>query len=96
MSVPGRLLAGKEKLLTTNLAAIILILDDQPIGVRLPPNVVLKVIEAHEAVAGNRINAPKKPVIMETGLEIQAPLFIKTGDKLSIDTDTGEYLARVN
>ena len=96
VSVPGRLLAGKEKLLTTNLAAIILILDDQPIGVRLPPNVVLKVIEAHEAVAGNRINAPKKPVIMETGLEIQAPLFIKTGDKLSIDTDTGEYLARVN
>ena len=46
--------------------------------------------------AAQMIAHAKKPVIMETGLEIQAPLFIKTGDKLSIDTDTGEYLARVN
>lgn len=96
IAVPGKYLDGKEGFLTPDLQAIILVLNEQPIGVRLPPNVILKVTTAHDAVAGNRVNAPKKPVILETGIEVFAPLFIKAGDKLSIDTETGEYLARVN
>lgn len=96
ITVPGRFLKEKEGVLTPEMQAVVLVLDEQPIGVRLPPNVILKVTEAQDAVAGNRVNAPKKPVILETGLEIQAPLFIKAGDKVSIDTETGSYLARVN
>lgn len=96
ITVPGRFLKEKEGVLMPEMQAIVLVLDEQPIGVRLPPNVVLKVTESPDAVAGNRVNAPKKPATLETGMEIQVPLFIKTGDKVSVDTDTGEYLARVN
>jgi elongation factor P len=96
ITVPGRFLKEKEGVLTPEMQAIVLVLDEQPIGVRLPPNVVLKVTEAQDAVAGNRVNAPKKPIVLETGLEILAPLFIKPGDKVSVDTETLVYLARVN
>jgi elongation factor P len=96
VTVPGRFLKEKEGILTPQMLGIILVLDDKPIGVRLPPNVILKVTVAHDAVAGNRVNAPKKPVTLETGLEILAPLFIKAGDKVSVDTEALTYLARVN
>ena len=56
----------------------------------------MKVKLAEEAVAGDRQNAGKKPVTMETGLVVQAPLFIKTGETLIIDTETGAYVSRSN
>ena len=74
----------------------ILFYNDEAIGIRLPPRVKLKVTYAEETTAGNRINAPKKPVTVETGMEVYAPLFIKVGDVLSIDTESGEYQSRVN
>ena len=94
--VPQKLIENKIGFLIPNQKCIVLINNDKAIGVEIPPNVVLTVTEAHEAVAGNRINAPKKPVRLETGIEIQAPIFIKTGDKISVDTTSGEYLSRVN
>lgn len=69
---------------------------EKPIGIFMPQKVVLEVIEAEEAVAGDRANAPKKPVKVETGAEVMAPLFVKVGDKLMIDTATGEYVSRAN
>ncbi len=70
--------------------------NGNPIGIFMPQKVVLEVIEAEDAVAGDRANAPKKPVIVETGAEVMAPLFVKKGDKLLIDTATGEYVSRAN
>lgn len=96
ITVPGRFLEGKEGFLTPELICILLIREDQPIGIKLPSHVTLKVTEAEDAVAGNRVNAPKKPVTLETGHVVQAPLFIKPGDKLVIDTDTGAYLSRTS
>ena len=96
VSVPQKLIENKVGFLITNQKCIVLWHNEKAIGVEVPPNVVLTVTEAHEAIAGNRVNAPKKPVKLETGIEIQAPIFIKTGDKVSVDTTTGEYLSRVN
>lgn len=96
LSVPQTLLDGKEGYLTPELVVSILVFQDSPIGVQLPPHINLKVAEAEDAVAGNRVNAPKKPVILETGLSVLVPLFIKTGDTVMLDTETGEYLSRVN
>lgn len=96
MTVPGRLLEGKKGFLTAELLVIVLVREEQPIGVKFPSHVSLKVTEAEEAVAGNRVNAPKKPITLETGLQVLAPLFIKPGDRVMLDTDTGEYLSRVN
>ena len=53
-----------------------------------------EVVEAPEGAAGNTVNAPKKTVKLETGIEAQVPIFIKEGELVIIDTTTGEYLGR--
>lgn len=95
-SVPRDLVEDKIGFMTPDLTVYILFFNDDAIGVRLPPNVKLKVTYAEDATAGNRINAPKKPVTLETGMVIQAPIFIKTGDILSVETESGQYQSRVN
>jgi elongation factor P len=93
-TIPGRFFEGKLGYLTPDTKVYVQFYEDEPMDVTLPPKVKLKVIEAQDATAGNRVNAPKKPVIMETGLEVQAPIFIKQGEVLIIDTETGEYVSR--
>ncbi|HJY98483.1 MAG TPA: elongation factor P [Patescibacteria group bacterium] len=94
-SVPASLIEDKLGYLIGNLRCWVMFYKGGPIGVALPPNVTLKVTESPNEVAGNRINAPKKTVKLETGIEAQVPIFIKTGEKVMIDTGTGEYLGRV-
>jgi elongation factor P len=55
----------------------------------------LKVIEAHPAVKGNTAQGGSKMVVLETGAEIQVPMFIKEGDVIRVNTDNGEYTDRV-
>ncbi len=92
--VPLSILDGREGYLTPELTMYILFYNDKAIGVRFPLTVKLKVTYAEDATAGNRVNAPKKPVTLETGLVVQVPLFVKVGEIISIDTTTGEYLSR--
>ena len=68
--------------------------EGKPIGVSLPPKVTMTVVESEDAIAGDRSNAGTKPVTVETGLVVQVPLFIKQGEKLIIDTDSGSYVSR--
>ncbi|HCC84438.1 MAG TPA: elongation factor P [Candidatus Pacebacteria bacterium] len=70
--------------------------QEKVIGVGLPPKVKMVVKEAQDAVAGDRQTSGKKPVTMETGITVYAPLFVKTGETLLIDTETGEYVSRAN
>jgi elongation factor P len=94
VSVKKELLEEKIGFLIPELTMYILFYNEEAIGVRFPMNVKLKVTYAEDATAGNRVNAPKKPVTVETGIEIYAPLFVKTGDTILIDTESGEYLSR--
>jgi elongation factor P len=96
VSVNRELVQDKLGFFTPEMSVYILFYNDTAIGVRLPPTVKLKVTYAEDSDAGNRVNAPKKPVTLETGLVVQAPIFIKTGETISIDTETGEYQSRVN
>ncbi|MBW7943914.1 elongation factor P [Patescibacteria group bacterium] len=96
VSVNRAVMEDKIGYLIPELTMYILFYNDEAIGVRFPMNVKLKVTYAEDATAGNRVNAPKKPVTVETGIEVQAPLFIKTGDTIIIDTETGEYVSRAN
>ena len=64
------------------------------IGVNLPNSVELKVTECEPAVKGNTATNATKPAVVETGAEIRVPLFINEGDKIRIDTRTGEYMER--
>jgi elongation factor P len=96
ISIAKSLIEDKVGFLTPDITVYIMFYNDDAIGVRFPMNVKLKVTYAEDATAGNRVNAPKKPVTLETGMEVQAPLFVKTGDVLIIDTETCEYISRAN
>lgn len=96
VSVPANLMEGQLGFLIPDLMVWVIQFKGDAIGVILPPHVRLKVIESPDAVAGNRVNAPKKQVKLETGIEIQAPLFIKEGETIVVDTATGEYVSRAN
>jgi len=69
--------------------------EDKIFGVRLPIKVSLKVTESAPAVAGNTAQGATKQVTLETGAMVAVPLFIKEGDVLSINTETGQYVSRV-
>ncbi len=69
--------------------------EGRPIGVELPASVELKVTHAEPGVKGDRVSGATKPVTVETGLVVQAPLFIEAGDTLKVDTRSGAYLTRV-
>lgn len=69
--------------------------QDKPIGIELPIMVELKVRETGPGFKGDTATGGSKPAVLETGLVIQVPFFINTGDTLRIDTRIGEYIARV-
>lgn len=94
-NIPLELIEDQVGFLIPNLKCWTLWYKGQAIGVSLPPNVTLEVVESPNDIAGNRINAPKKTVKVETGMEVMVPIFIKLGDKVSIDTTTKEYLGRI-
>ena len=67
----------------------------QVLFVELPASVVLEVTYTEPGLQGDRSNAGTKPATVQTGYEVQVPLFLNQGDKVKIDTRTGEYLGRV-
>jgi elongation factor P len=67
----------------------------ETIGVELPVNVDLKVVETEPGFAGDTQTGARKPATTETGLVVQVPIFVETGDTIRIDTRTGEYQTRV-
>ncbi|MFH2118292.1 MAG: elongation factor P [Candidatus Paceibacterota bacterium] len=96
MSVEVSLLDGKEEFLAPEMKVYVQLFEEKPIGISLPPKVEMMVEQAEDAVSGDRQTAGKKAVTMESGLIVQAPLFIKKGDRLIIDVETGQYISRKN
>lgn len=94
VSIPVGLLDGKELLLTPDVQVYVMFYNEKAIGLSFPPKVKLTVTEAHDAAAGNTVGQAKKNVTLETGLVVQAPLFVKTGDVLIIDSETQTYVSR--
>ena len=64
------------------------------VGVDLPAGVELTVTETEPGLQGDRVSGARKPAVLETGIQVQVPLFINPGDKVKVDTRTGEYLSR--
>ena len=71
-----------------------MIYKEKVVGVEAPNFVDLVVTETEPGLAGNTATNTLKPATLETGAEIKVPLFINEGDKIQIDTRTGEYLGR--
>jgi elongation factor P len=83
-----------KNFLIENAAVQMTFVEDKPVSIELPSSVILTVTDAPEGIRGDSANNVQKPIIMETGITIQAPLFIKTGEKIKVDTRTGKYMER--
>lgn len=68
----------------------------KPLSVILPASMIFKVIEAPDAVKGDTSKAATKIIKLDNGLELKAPLFIKVGDVVKVNTESGEYVSRFN
>ena len=75
-------------------SAVIQMYDGEIVGVDLPAAVELTIAETEPGVQGDRVSGARKPATLETGLTIQVPLFVNTGDRVKVDTRSGEYLTR--
>jgi len=88
------IVGDSKNFLVENGQVTITFIEEKVIAIEMPSAVVLTVTDAPEGIRGDSANNVQKPVVMETGITIQVPLFIKTGEKLKIDTRTGKYMER--
>jgi elongation factor P len=94
VTLPPELVGDAKNYLVENANVTMTLVEDRPVMVELPPSVVLTVTDAPEGIRGDSANNVQKAITMETGITVQAPLFIKTGEKIKIDTRTGKYMER--
>lgn len=88
------LVGDAKNYLVENGCVTVTFVDDKAVSVEIPPSVVLTVTDAPEGVRGDSANNVQKAIQLETGITVQAPLFIKTGERIKIDTRTGKYMER--
>jgi elongation factor P len=74
--------------------AVLHMYQDAVVAAELPAAVELEVTQTEPGVQGDRVSGARKPATLETGLVVQVPLFVEAGEKIKVDTRTGEYLAR--
>lgn len=74
--------------------AVLQMYGDEIVGVELPAAVELNVTETEPGIQGDRVSGGRKPATLETGKVIQVPLFVNIGDRLRIDTRSGDYITR--
>jgi elongation factor P len=95
LTTPKASLGASAQYLKEGDAAILQMYDGEIVGVDLPASVELTVTETEPGVQGDRVSGARKSALLETGISVQVPLFVNTGDKVKVDTRTGEYLTRV-
>ncbi|KAA9151460.1 elongation factor P [Microbacterium lushaniae] len=96
LSVPASVVGDAANFLLENQQVQIALNNENPLYVELPASVVLEITYTEPGLQGDRSSAGTKPATVETGYEIQVPLFLETGTKVKVDTRTGDYLGRVN
>jgi elongation factor P len=93
--LPENLLGGAAKFIKQNSVVEAMLFNEKIIGVKIPIKVDLVVTEAHPAVKGNTAQGATKEVVLETGATLQVPMFIKEGDTVRVNTESGLYTDRV-
>ncbi len=88
------LVGEARNFLVENGQVTVTFVEGKAVAIELPSSVVLTVADAPEGIRGDSANNVQKSVTLETGITIQAPLFIKTGEKIKVDTRTGKYMER--
>ena len=94
VTVTPELVGDAKNFLIENASVTMTFVEDKAVQVEIPPSVVLTVTDAPEGVRGDSANNVQKTATLETGVSVQVPLFIKTGEKIKVDTRTGKYMER--
>jgi elongation factor P len=95
LQVQGDALGDATRYLKEGDSAILQLYQGEIVGVDLPAAVELTVSDTEPGVQGDRVSGARKPATLETGHIVQVPLFVNAGDRVRVDTRTGEYLTRV-
>lgn len=95
MTLSNEVVGDAKDYLLENQEAIVAVYEGNPIYVELPASVVLEITFTEPGLQGDRSSGGTKPATVETGLQIQVPLFVEQNTKVRVDTRTGEYLGRV-
>ena len=93
-TVTDEIVGDAKNYLIENAQITMTYVDEKAVSIELPSSVVLTVTDAPEGIRGDSANNVQKAIIVETGITVQAPLFIKTGERIKIDTRTGKYMER--
>ncbi|HNR31125.1 MAG TPA: elongation factor P [Candidatus Hydrogenedentes bacterium] len=96
LSIPDEMLGDQKQFLKEGNTCTISFLEGRPISAEIPLFVELVVAEAEPAVRGDSATNIMKFAVLETGAQVQVPLFVKEGDTLKIDTRTGKYIERMS
>jgi elongation factor P len=94
-ALPASALGDQIRFLKEGMELVLSTYEGEPLDVELPTTVDMEVVESELAIAGDTATGTLKKVTLETGLEVQAPLFVEKGDVIRVDTRTGEYVTRV-
>jgi len=96
MNVDEAALGTASRYLKEGDSVVLQMYGDEIVGVDLPAAVELTVTATEAGVQGDRVSGARKPATLETGVVVQVPLFVNEGDRLRVDTRSGEYLTRVS
>ncbi|GAA1496490.1 elongation factor P [Paeniglutamicibacter kerguelensis] len=96
ITVPGTVVGDSAGFMLENQNATIAMHEGAPLYIELPASVVLEITYTEPGLQGDRSSAGTKPATLETGVEIQVPLFVEQNTKVKVDTRTGDYLGRVS
>jgi elongation factor P len=94
VTLTAELVGDAKNYLVENGEVTVTFVEEKAVTVEIPASVTLTVTDAPEGVRGDSANNVQKAITLETGITVQAPLFIKTGEKIRIDTRTGKYMER--
>jgi elongation factor P len=94
LNVSAATLGDAANYIVDGSTAVMLMYGDEVIGVDLPAAVELAITDTEPGLQGDRVSGAKKPATLETGLVVQVPLFIEPGERIKVDTRTGEFISR--
>jgi elongation factor P len=94
VGISTELLGDSLPYLLENMEVTVVYVSERPLSVDLPGTVEMEVIETEPALKGATAAAQTKPATLQTGLVVQVPPFVNQGDRIRVDTNTGEYLTR--
>jgi elongation factor P len=94
LTVTPKVLGDAGKYVVDGSTMVLRMFGDEVVGTELPASVELNIAETEPGVQGDRVSGARKPATLETGLVIQVPLFVNPGDRVKVDTRSGEYITR--